>query len=136
MEKQELTECLIQKEADLDRLKEKLFKSKKLYEQISDQLTSLKRNIAVSRTRLHNRGDIETFNTRIEELLVGAKAAAEGASTESSGLSVEQRNAKAGDKDQTVRKSRTGNESSAPNSEFSKNVTCVEGGQELDKAGL
>ena len=76
-EKNKLEFTLQAKESDVDGLKEKLLQSKKLYEQISNQMTSLKRNIAVSRTRLHNRGDIENFNTRIEGLLACAKLGAQ-----------------------------------------------------------
>lgn len=78
-----LSDILKSREQDLDEQKEKiqiceekLLRTKKLYDSISSQMISLKQSISSSRKRVHNRGGLEEFNTRIDQVLVSAGNAA------------------------------------------------------------
>jgi chromosome segregation ATPase len=77
-----LSELLKSREKDLDEerqknqtCEEKLIRTKKLYDQISSQMINLKQKIASSRTRLHNRGELEDYDSRINQLLASVGSA-------------------------------------------------------------
>jgi chromosome segregation ATPase len=74
-----LSDLLKSREQDLNEQKvkiesceEKLLRTKQLYDSISSQMISLKKSIASSRMRVHNRGDLEDYNSRINQLLASA----------------------------------------------------------------
>ena len=71
-----LNELLDIRERCVDEQREKLARSKKLYEQISNQMIALKKQISVSRTRLHNRHELESFTSRIDQVIDSANSAA------------------------------------------------------------
>jgi hypothetical protein len=69
---------IFEQKEKIRKCEEKLLRTKQLYDSISSQMISLKQNIASSRVRVHNRGDLQEFDLRINQLLVRAENAAAG----------------------------------------------------------